>query len=89
MEHALKEYPEYRELRKEYWLTEVALNRKLYGTKEELHTTVRFTMRKDLAVISHVICSPPQDSRSCPKRTHTGSLFTDTLSASTTLSYLQ
>lgn len=49
-EHAMHDCPEYRELRKKHWPTEVTVNHKLNRTTEELQTSIKVFRGNKMAV---------------------------------------
>lgn len=49
-EHVLTDCPECREVRQEYWLTEMTLNHRLYGAKRTLPATIERIIDTELAV---------------------------------------
>lgn len=48
--HVVQDCPEYNELRKKFWSSDVTLNHKLFGTKEELRKAAEFIIGIKLVV---------------------------------------
>ncbi|BFZ06788.1 hypothetical protein BsWGS_09827 [Bradybaena similaris] len=48
--HVLQDCPDFCEIRKRYWPTEVSFAQKLYGNREDLQTTIGFILETKMTV---------------------------------------